>query len=657
MNKQGPIVATSPLDTVAFPGTTIGASQFRTRARAKIVLLVVFFLMLTIHTSPAQLAITEVMSSAIGGPDFWELSNYGDEPVDLTGYSFNDGDGIPVSSPFLGLISSARGTIVFVQQDPVAYSTDSFRQWWGLNSNVPIVFYTGHGLAQSGDDVRLWSSTNATDENLVHSISFPQSVRGVTFFYNPASDIFDALSSTNMENTFKAATSDDIGSPGTFPAPVPPAIAAHPTNTVANAGDAVTFSVGKRGLPSPSFQWFFNDVPIPGARFASLVLTNVQLEHQGAYHVVLSNLFGGAQSTNAVLMVNLLPTPPRWLDASGDLTVFAGQSRTFHVMATGVPQPAYQWYFNGVAIQNAAQDSYTVKTARISDAGTYSAVASNANGAVTNAARLVVTSRPDLRITEVMTSRTTNNPVPGRDDWWELTNFETDTNRSVDLFGYCFDDDNNGARGHISSSWTNREHVIMHAGESVIFVKNISSDTFKNWWGHANLPVNLQIITYPGGGLGLNTTNDVIYLWNPGATEDSDVTDEANWFTTSLIPGVSFTFDLAHPEIPCCDVLSVEGVNGAVAAAQGGDIGSPGYLRAPTEVRILSVQRHPAGCFLTWRTAFGGNHVVQCRDHLTSGDWIDLTNIISSGTMTSYMDATANGTAQRFYRVVLKPTP
>jgi hypothetical protein len=630
-------------------------ARFLAETRTQAVFLAASIFALTLQTTPAQLAITEVMSSA--GPDFWELTNFGDVPIDLTGYSFNDRDNAPDASPFTSLVIAAHGVIVFVEQKTPAYSASSFRQWWGLSLNVPVVLYSGHGLAETGDNVRLWSSSTATDDVLVHSVSFPAAVPGFTFLYNPASDTFDAISSTTMTGTFRAVTSDDIGSPGTAPAPVPLAITAPPTNTVANEGDTVTFSVGKRGLPPPSFQWFFKDTPIPGARFAFLVLTNVQPGHQGEYRVVLSNLFGVVQSTNAVLQVNRLPTPPRWLDASGDLTVFEGQSPTFRVAATGVPQPTYQWYFNDVAIPGARQNSYTVWFAKITDTGSYSAVASNTNGAVTNTARLVVTSRPDLRITEVMTSRTTNNPVPGRNDWWELTSFETNLNHSVDLFGYRFDDDNNGAGGHLSSSWTNFEHVIIHAGESVIFVKKLTSDAFRTWWGHANLPVNLQVITYPSGGRGLNVTDDAIYLWNPGATTDDDTLYEANWYTTTLTPGVSFTFDLAHPEIACCDELSVEGVNGAVAAARGGDIGSPGYLRAPTELRILSSQRQPNGCFLTWRSVPGTNYVVQCRDQLTSGNWIDLISLSPTGTIASYFDTTANGSSQRFYRVVLQPTP
>ena len=107
----------------------------------------------------AQLAITEVMSSELlpSGTDYWELTNYGDSPVDLSNYTFNDllQNNPPTSQPFTHLIIQPHQSVVFVEQKTGV--TDSmFRQWWGLGSSVPVVFYTGHGLASTGDGIFVW---------------------------------------------------------------------------------------------------------------------------------------------------------------------------------------------------------------------------------------------------------------------------------------------------------------------------------------------------------------------------------------------------------------------------------------------------------------------------------------------------------------------
>ncbi len=61
-----------------------------------------------------------------------------------------------------------------------------------------------------------------------------------------------------------------------------------------------------------------------------------------------------------------------------------GRAVTFTVAATGTPAPTYQWMKNGVNIPGATGASYTIANVAMTDAGTYSAVASNSAGSVTS---------------------------------------------------------------------------------------------------------------------------------------------------------------------------------------------------------------------------------------------------------------------------------
>jgi hypothetical protein len=624
-------------------------------------------LALALALAPAygQLAITEVMSDSFtGGRDFWELSNYSDAPIYLDGYRFKDADlGFDYAdgTPFAGLVIAGGQSIVFVQRAGTVSAPDTlaaFRALWRLDPSVPVVTYSANGLAMSGDKVRVWALGPASDEDIVDEVAFGQAATGRSFNYNPSTGLFDLLSTSGVNGAF-SSTNNDAGSPGVKPPRRPVGFNPPPSNVVANAGDTVTLSFGRLGLPPPTVQWFFNDSPIPGARRAALTLTDVQVENVGPYHVVLSNYFEVVTSTNVTLTINPQLTAPRFVLAPVDQIVFEGQTVTFHALATGVPQPTYQWFRNGAILSGETQNTYIIGFAQLSDTAQYSVTASNSQGSVTTNAQLRVTRRPDLRITEVMTSRSPNLTAAARDDWWELTNFETDPANSVDLYGYVFDEDNDGHGGRINTGWTNRQHVIIRPGESLIFVEGLTPAQFRDWWGPANLPVDLQIITYSGGGLGLNETNDVVFLWNPGATTDGDWLVAAPWFIPNAPPGRSFTFD---PDIQfdpnffeCCNLVSVLDVNGAVAAVNGGDIGSPGYISAPLEPRIRGVNWETGGCRLTWRSVPGRSYSVRYKNSLADVNWIPLTPLPlpSWGTTGSYLDRDGITAGQRFYRVFL----
>jgi pectin methylesterase-like acyl-CoA thioesterase len=65
-------------------------------------------------------------------------------------------------------------------------------------------------------------------------------------------------------------------------------------------------------------------------------------------------------------------------------TVSAGQSASFTVSATGLPNPSYQWLFNGTPIPGATSATYNIASAARTNGGNYSVVASNGSGSVTS---------------------------------------------------------------------------------------------------------------------------------------------------------------------------------------------------------------------------------------------------------------------------------
>ena len=87
---------------------------------------------------------------------------------------------------------------------------------------------------------------------------------------------------------------------------LPPVITLQPTNQTVSAGGTAHFTVTATGsLPPLSYQWEFDGTNISGATNVMLTLTNVQFDQAGIYTVLVTNYFGSALSSNAVLTVTV----------------------------------------------------------------------------------------------------------------------------------------------------------------------------------------------------------------------------------------------------------------------------------------------------------------------------------------------------------------
>jgi len=93
----------------------------------------------------------------------------------------------------------------------------------------------------------------------------------------------------------------------TVPTTNSPEIMIQPANLTVTVGDTAVFSMAASGALPMHYQWLFNGTNLSRATNTSLTLTNVQLNQAGYYAMVVTNLYGSAISSNAVLTVNLPP--------------------------------------------------------------------------------------------------------------------------------------------------------------------------------------------------------------------------------------------------------------------------------------------------------------------------------------------------------------
>jgi hypothetical protein len=236
--------------------------------------------------------------------------------------------------------------------------------------------------------------------------------------------------------------------------------------------------------------------------------TNIQFIAR-AYDAAHHNLTGAnnpplSSPWSGVASENFAPAlAPAITQAPANLSAYPGQNPAFTVNATGIPAPSYQWQFDGANLAGQTNAQLTLSITQTNQGGTYTVIASNVAGETSASFVLTVTPKPDLVITEAMSSeaKSANGSTLSTQDWWELSNFGT---FPVNLQGYRFDDDHD----LFSDAQTITNDATIAPGESIVLVKDMSPSDFRAWWGSQNLPANLQILTY--ASIGFSSDGDAI---------------------------------------------------------------------------------------------------------------------------------------------------
>ena len=186
--------------------------------------------------------------------------------------------------------------------------------------------------------------------------------------------------------------------------PAAPAISGLVNETVI-AGNSTNLSPTVSGVPTPSYQWQTNGVNIPGATSSSLSLNNVQYSQNGYVYSLVASNFVGAVTNSMTLTVIVTPS----ITGLGNQAAYIGDTVTISPTVAGVPTPSYQWQSNGVSLTDgldangstvtgSATSTLQIANAQAADSGTYSLIASNSAGSVTNSMTLLVSAANTLPI-------------------------------------------------------------------------------------------------------------------------------------------------------------------------------------------------------------------------------------------------------------------
>jgi hypothetical protein len=335
------------------------------------------------------------------------------------------------------------------------------------------------------------------------------------------------------------------------------------------------------------------------------------------------------------------PRAPQFMIAPTNQNVFMGGSVTFVSAAAGNATPSYVWRLGTQVIAAQTGPSLTIANVNATNEGEYTVTASNANGTASASATLVVRPKPDLRITEVMSSPISPVGVTTA-DWWELTSFET---QPVSMQGWRFNDNSGG----FTDPFTISAPVVIAPGESIVFVEAITRAQFINWWGATNVPAALQVVTYTGGGLGLGAGGDSVNLWDGTTVDVADTVASAT--VGNATTGVSFGYDPAPQQF---GGLSQLGVNGVVRAAASTDIGSPGRIRTTGPPPTLRGYFVGDEFQIEFNATAGSRYRLETRNDFDDSDWSPTGDVLEPANNGVVFFTRPKATTARYYRVAVE---
>jgi hypothetical protein len=166
-----------------------------------------------------RLLITEVAPWASGNSpymaDWFEVTNIGGAPVDMTGWTMDDNSNdVNLSVPIVGIGSVAPGQSVILIEGNAMTATNFVAAWFGGTAPMGFVIgsYTGSGvgLSTGGDAVNLFNPARQH----VTGVTFGASTTGLSFDNVAGAANVTALSAVGVNGAFLSPDGIETGSPG-----------------------------------------------------------------------------------------------------------------------------------------------------------------------------------------------------------------------------------------------------------------------------------------------------------------------------------------------------------------------------------------------------------------------------------------------------------
>jgi formylglycine-generating enzyme required for sulfatase activity len=256
---------------------------------------------------------------------------------------------------------------------------------------TPIVFTsTTSGIKLAGvkvsffiDDVLV--GTNLTDGSSVAKLSMntpglksgahiarADFAGGVVRTYEVPVTVIDPETGQIIGHYNVTVSDTAMSSSGTAAFTVPdskPILATQPTNQIVRVDSNVQLVAEAGGTFPLFYQWHSNNLPLPSATNATLILNGVQTNQAGVYSVVVSNSLGSITSSNALISTYSVTTS---LSTPQNATVNEGSAVFFAVSANSAIPLSYTWTKDGTNIPGRTAATLALQPLLLTDAGSYS---------------------------------------------------------------------------------------------------------------------------------------------------------------------------------------------------------------------------------------------------------------------------------------------
>jgi hypothetical protein len=179
-----------------------------------------------------------------------------------------------------------------------------------------------------------------------------------------------------------------------------PRITTQPVAASVNEGDAINLTVVADSLDSKgttsTYTWYKDKKTVKdgdgvsGSRSAGLSISAANAGSYGTYYCVIKNGVGSVKSKSAKVSVLLKPYSTKELKS---LSLVEGKTATFSASIRGGKPITFKWQKDGVDISGESKNKISRRGVKVSDAGTYSIIATNAAGSLTLSAELTVAAK------------------------------------------------------------------------------------------------------------------------------------------------------------------------------------------------------------------------------------------------------------------------